>query len=172
MKEAMSMKKQVLTGGFLAAALAGAFLTFTPPAVSAVPNVIVGQEESITSDTVTSDKIPTGGPLAPAEAPFSSRDEYKAAGTMQIGDIDVVNYATEVKERVPGKNMIISATISAPEDDVVMSRLADKIYKEHNGSNYENVTILWHVGANPEPAKPWGRTEISRNSTDFAIVRY
>lgn len=102
--------------------------------------------------------------------PFTGGREQKAANTVILDEnssapsIDVLNYAVSVSDR-NSNNLILDCTLSKPEDRATIDRLADRIYRENNGGNYDNVTINWRVGTNPEMAAPWARTTMTRSGT-------
>ena len=163
------------------AAVAGMIFFALPYTVSAEPvEVIVVEGRGVEKVTRVGDIPSQAGEKAPAVAPFTTSREMKPAGSAMIGDkystsdqpnIDVVNYAVSVANREPGKNLVLNCTISQPEDEMTLSRLANRIYHENNGRSYDNVTIFWHIGSNPEPAQPWARTDVDKVSESFSIVR-
>lgn len=116
--------------------------------------------------------------LEPATKPFSTKMETRPAGTAVVGEHavgdqmypDVVNYASTIEKRTP-QELVLHTTISKAEDDAVLSRLANKIYKENHGEKYQNVTIYWHVGQNPEPLAPWARTDIAKGGDVYEIIK-
>ena len=140
--------------------------------------VIVGAEESIVSDTVVdpSMKAPAEGQVTP-ERPFTDR-QMRPAGSAVVNEsvmngepsLDVVNYASTVSKRTADE-LVLNTVISKMEDDATLSRLANKVYRENNGQAYDNVTIFWHIGDNPQPSAPWARTDIGKNSAVYEIVR-
>lgn len=98
--------------------------------------------------------------------PFAGGHEKKAAHTVMLGEdpavpsIDVINYAVKASDKGPGSRLMLDCTLSKPEDVKTLDMLADRIYRENSGHTYENVTINWRVGSNPEIAAPWARTSI------------
>ena len=140
---------------------------------------IVVKEKVITSDTVVDPNMaaPAGSKVTP-ERPFHGKREMLPAGSaiegqsMQGGHLgpDVVNYASAVAKRTPNE-LVLNTVISRAENDEVLSDLAGKVYMDNGGPAYDNVTIFWHVGNKPQPAEPWGRTDIHKGDTVFKVIR-
>lgn len=166
------------TWALFGATLAVAVVCLVPRAADAQPNettTIVVKEKAIVSDTYVPDQAPsTVDGAAPAVPPFRGNREVYPAGTAVTGEtavgLDVVNYASSVAKRTDNE-LVLNTTISKLEDDDTLSRLANRVYMENGGPNYQNVTIFWHVGQNPEPRAPWARTDITRDNAIYKVVR-
>ncbi len=149
------------------------------PVSAAESGAIVVKEKSIASDTIVNPNMssPSDGQVTP-ERPFRGHREMRPAGTAVVGEemnagnpvLDVVNYASSISSRMPNE-LVLNTTISQPEDDATLSRVAAKIYRENGGQNYDNVTIFWHVGNNPQSSSPWGRTDIRKGDTVYEVIR-
>ncbi|CAK7065686.1 MAG: hypothetical protein DELT_01643 [Desulfovibrio sp.] len=136
---------------------------------------IVVEEKSTSSETTVSNRAPSADEgLAPSSAPFSSNRETLPAGSAIVGTMnagpDVVNYASSVAKK-SADELVLNTTINKMEDDVTLSRLANKVYMENGGNSYDNVTIFWHVGENPEPAAPFARTDVQTHAPVFKVLR-
>lgn len=124
--------------------------------------VIVKETSRITANDPVMSKD-----LVEPTAPFAGNKEHKAAGTMLTGEnpaipaLDVVNYAVAVGE-MTSSDLTLNTTLSKMEDRATLDRLANKIYKDNKGMNYENVVINWHLGTNPEMEEPFARTTLSK----------
>lgn len=111
------------------------------------------------------------GQNEPPTAPFAGGREKKAAHTVMLGEdpaapsVDVVNYAVKTADKGPGSKLVLDCTLSKPEDLKTLDMLADRIYRENSGHSYENVTINWRIGSNPEKAAPWARTTMIKTDT-------
>lgn len=172
----ITMKRHAL---LFCAALAVTALTFAHHTQAAQSETIILQEKGIASETVVAPKAPTtAGGLAKAVPPFTGKRELLPAGTAVVGTEiirgelvpEVISYASAVTKKTP-EELVLSTTISGMTDDATLSRLAGKVYMENGGPKYNNVTIFWHLGENPEPSKPWARTDIAKGDTVYEIVR-
>lgn len=174
------MKSMICRRGLLGcAALAFTLAAFAPLAVAAEADTIIVKEKEIITDTVVGDKIPSAQDgTMPAVAPFKGHRERVPAGAAVVGIDekngqlmpDVVNYATSIVKQ--GRDeLVLNTTISKLEDDVTLNRLAAKVYRENGGQGYNNVTIFWFYGDNPEPGQPWGRTDVVKGDMEYKVIR-
>ena len=151
-----------------AALLFACVLGFTSVAGAATEIKAAGEVKGAVLDTEVGSVPSQSGQRAEPVAPFSTSTEAKPAKMMKYEDI---NYVAMVADREPGEMLVLNCTVSKATDETVLTRLAEKLYQDYNGRNYDDVTIYWHVGMNPEPAQPWARTDINKVDVQYEIVK-
>lgn len=115
-------------------------------------------------------------PVQPT-APYSNPREHKPAHTVMTGEnpaapsVDVINYASSVVEKSGNNLLVLQCVLSKPEDRATLDRLADKIYSDNKGYNYDTVSIRWHVGSNPQQAGLWATTNMTKTGSTFDYAK-
>ena len=132
--------------------------------------------QGVVKDTVVAPGM-TSDPVEPTAPYANPRREHAPARTVMVGEdaaapsVDVVNYASSIVERSGNKLLVLQCVLSKAEDKTTLDRLADKVYSENKGYDYDTVSIRWHVGSNPQSADLWGTTNMTKTGSTFTYAK-
>jgi len=93
-----------------------------------------------------------------------------AAASARHPFMSPVAYNLSVTEDMRGGSLVLEGTLPEEPDRVTLMVLADRIYEENNGPDYEQVLIHWHIKDAGDTARPWAVSDITAHDSVLRLM--
>ena len=81
-----------------------------------------------------------------------------------------VAYNLSITEDMRGGSLVLEGTLPEEPDRVTLMVLADRIYEENNGPDYEQVLIHWRIKGASGTARPWAVSDITAHDSVLRLM--
>lgn len=82
-----------------------------------------------------------------------------------------INYSVRVVEQAGNSRLVLDCLLDRAQTESALQILGDKIYKDHQGQQYDLVVVNWRLKDKPENGLPWARSSMTRNTSNFRLMR-
>lgn len=79
-------------------------------------------------------------------------------------------YQARIASQTPGQKLSIDCVLNAPVDEATLRTLGERVYKDHRGSSYKNVFIMWYLPQYKIGAGVWGITNFIGSTPQVRIM--